>query len=179
MSEEVVAKRYARALFEIAAEQQTLEAFAQDLELIGDSLLGDKDISSFLTHPKVDVNVKKATLKKAFEGKVSPDVLSLLVLLVERGRENILRDVVKSYTAMANEARNVVNATVSTAFPLSAEETADLSAQFGKTIGKTVHMTNVVDPSIIGGLIVRIGDHLFDGSVKGKLLRFKQALVHS
>jgi F-type H+-transporting ATPase subunit delta len=179
MSEAIVAKRYARALFEIAVEKQALEQFERDLSAVNAAIQGDTDVQSFLSHPKIDAKLKKETVAGVLSGKLSDEVLSLVLLLIDRGRENVLSDVAKEFAALANEARGIVNATVYTAKPLSAPEQSLLTDHLGKAIGKTVYMDNVADPSLVGGLIVRIGDHLYDGSVKGKLFRFKQALIHA
>ena len=179
MSEAVVAKRYARALLNIASEKKLYDQFAQDLSLLNATFELNPDFETLLSHPRIALDAKKDMLKQAFSGKLSEDVLSLILLLVESNRENIIPDLVKEYIAMANDAQNIVDATVYSTFSLSEAELSKLSAEFGKTIGKTIRLKAVLDPSIVGGLLIRIGDRLYDGSVRGKLSRFRQTLVHS
>jgi F-type H+-transporting ATPase subunit delta len=179
MSEAVVAKRYARALLNIASEKKLYDQFAQDLSLLNATFELNPDFETLLSHPRIALDAKKDMLKQAFSGKMSEDVLSLILLLVESGRENVIPDLVKEYIAMANDAQNIVDATVYSTFSLSEAELSKLSAEFGKTIGKTIRLKAVLDPSIVGGLLIRIGDRLYDGSVRGKLSRFRQTLVHS
>jgi len=179
MSEAVIAKRYARALLNIASEKKLYDPFAQDLSLLNATFELNPDFEVLLSHPRIALDAKKDMLKQAFSGKLSEDVLSLILLLVESNRENIIPDLVKEYIAMANDAQNIVDATVYSTFSLSEAELSKLSAEFGKTIGKTIRLKAVLDPSIVGGLLIRIGDRLYDGSVRGKLSRFRQTLVHS
>jgi F-type H+-transporting ATPase subunit delta len=179
MSAGLVAGRYARALFDIAAEKQQFEKFEQDLVLLNETIKADKDFQTMLSHPHVLAKVKKETIIRGFSGSISPDVLSLVLLLIDRGRLEVIPDLVAQFVSLTNHARNIVDATVYTAFALKDEELSKISEEFGKAIGKTIRMQTEVDPSIIGGVIIRIGDHLYDGSVRGKLSRFKQTLVHS
>jgi F-type H+-transporting ATPase subunit delta len=118
-------------------------------------------------------------MDEVFASSVSEDVLSLLKLLIDRRREGILPELANGYLALANKERNIVDATVYTAVQLEEKDLNAVSDKFGQAIGKSIRLKNAVDPSIIAGLIIRIGDRLYDGSVGGKLARFKQTLVQS
>lgn len=179
MSEETIARRYARALFEIAEEKNKFEQFEQDLTALNEAIQSSKELESFLVHPRIDVKVKKEKINAIFAGNISEEVLSLMQLLLDRRRENIISALMKEFVALSNDARNVMDAVVYTAQSMDEAELQAIAEKFGKKIGKTIRVKNEVDPSIVGGLIIRIGDRLYDGSVKGKLFRFKQSLVHS
>ena len=176
MSEGVIAKRYARALFEIATEHNLINEIEQDVIAVNLAIQSSAQFQTFLVHPQIDVSVRKEKLAAIFAGKVSKHVLSLLDLLVERRREAIFPELVKAFVKMANEARNMADAIFVSAVALGSEEIKDIAGKFGNKINKALRVNNVVDPSIIGGLIIRIDDRLYDGSVKGKLSKFKQKL---
>jgi F-type H+-transporting ATPase subunit delta len=178
MSEGVVAKRYARALYEIGAESQQLDAIEADLQAIVEAVAQSKEFYDYLTHPKVSFVEKKEKLEVIFSGKIQPAVYQLLLLLVERGRTETLKSLYQQFVNLANEARGIADAVVTSAAPLSESELQNVATAFGSKIGKTLRVVNKVDASIVGGVIVQIGDRLWDGSVVGQLNRFQKTLVH-
>lgn len=106
-------------------------------------------------------------------------MLNFMNLLIDRHRENELDAILAYYTRLANQERGMEDALVTTVQPLSEEESESLKQHFGKLTDKKIRIQNVVDPSILGGMIVQIGDRLFDGSVAGKLERFKRRVILS
>jgi F-type H+-transporting ATPase subunit delta len=103
-------------------------------------------------------------------------VANTLQLLIEKGRETLVGAVYEDYVKIAGEALGQANATVTSALPLTVEEATNVKAQFEQMIGKKVRIENIVDPSLLGGLQVRIGDRLYDGSLSGKLARLEKSL---
>lgn len=174
-----VAKRYARALFDVARDQQKIDAVEKDLRLIVETEAASSDLRTLLEHPGIAPEVKKNVLAALFEGKVTDAVYNVLRLLVDRKREDILPHLLNDYVKIADEARGQATAVVSTPFPLTAEESQEIAAQFGKLTGKTIRVENVIDSSLLGGLQVRIGDKLYDGSLSGKLNRLRKSLIGS
>ncbi|WP_028543910.1 F0F1 ATP synthase subunit delta [Paenibacillus taiwanensis] len=172
----VVAKRYAKALFQLALEQQSVSEREQQLKYVVQAIASSHELELLLTTPNIDVKGKKEVLNSAFQGHVSENVVNTIQLLVERGRINILGDVLASYVHIAGEALGTADAIVTSAVALSESEKQDVAASFGRKVNRTIRVHNVVDPSIIGGIQVRIGDRLFDGSLSGKLDRMEKAL---
>jgi F-type H+-transporting ATPase subunit delta len=179
MSQGVVAKRYARALFELANDKNMLDQVEAELTSINEAIDSSLDFQQFLTHPQIDAAVKKEKLNAIFAESVSESVLSFLFILVERRREGIISSVLQDYVSLANEARGISEATVTSAYTLGEEELGQVAEDFGKKIGKKLRVKNVVDPTILGGVVIRIGDRLYDGSIAGQLSRFKHSLVKS
>jgi F-type H+-transporting ATPase subunit delta len=171
-----VAKRYARALFDLASEYSTLDATEQELSQINGIVRENKDFENLLNHPKISVDEKKNITNQLFQGKVSDMTLNFLNLLIERGREHELGQVTATFKELYNETRGMADATVTTARPLTEEQVKQLADSFGKQVNKTLRVTTVVDPTIIGGVVVRIGNRLYDGSIQGKLARFTQQI---
>ncbi|WCK54346.1 F0F1 ATP synthase subunit delta [Aneurinibacillus sp. Ricciae_BoGa-3] len=171
-----VAKRYARALFDVVNEHGTLEATEQELVQINGIIRENTEFENLLTHPKISVDEKKNLINQLFQGKVSDITLNFVNLLIERGREHELGQVTATFTELSNETRGLADAIVTTAKPLTEEEIKQLADSFGQKLNKTLRVTTVVDPTILGGVVVRIGNRLYDGSIKGKLDRFTQQI---
>ncbi|HEX7065637.1 MAG TPA: F0F1 ATP synthase subunit delta [Bacillales bacterium] len=172
---EAVTKRYARALFEVAEEHGKIDQVEEDLNAVVQAFKDEKAEKVFL-NPRLDAEAKKK-LVETFAGTVTSEVANFLKVLVDQHRENELADMAKEYSAAANEARGIVKATVTTAVPLSDEEKKRLAEQFGKAIDKKIQLEEKVDREIIGGVLIRIGNRVYDGTVAGKLSRFKQNLT--
>jgi F-type H+-transporting ATPase subunit delta len=173
----VVAKRYAKALFQLAQEQGLVSETEDQLKLIVAVVESDAEVRAFLTAPNITLDTKLQTLNNAFSGKASPIVLNTISLLLERGREGDLASVLEAYLQVAGEALRRADAFVVSAQPLSDVEQLNLADKFGALIGKTVRVTNTVNKDLLGGLTVRIGDTLYDGSLRSKLDRLEKSLL--
>lgn len=172
----VVAKRYAKALFQLALEQGLVSETENQLKLIVSVFESDAEVRAFLTAPNITLENKLKVLKSAFHDKASSIVLNTVSLLIERGREGELPAVLEAYLQVAGGALGRADAHVTSAKPLSEQETAKLADKFGTLLGKTVRVTNTVNPDLLGGITVRIGDTLYDGSLRGKLERLEKTL---
>lgn len=177
--ETIVAKRYAKALFDVARERNKVADVERELQAIADALQANPDYVKLLEHPDIGAAVKATMLKEAFGANVSEEVLSTLQLLVQRGRESILRELVSKYSEIANDALGQAHAKVYTPKPLSEAESDQIIAAFGQITGKKIRIESFVDPSLLGGLQVRIGDRLYDGSLSGKLQKLEKSLVRA
>ncbi|NDI36840.1 F0F1 ATP synthase subunit delta [Chengkuizengella sediminis] len=169
-------KRYAKALFEVAREQEVITEVERELKAIVHFIEVDKDFNKFISHPNIGVDTKKELLSKVFEGKVSDIVLHTVQLLIERGRGSILAAIYEYYVGVANEFLGQADAVVFTPSKLSDNELKEVEERFGKLTGTQIKASNKVDPSLLGGLKVRIGDRLYDGSLSGKLAALEQEL---
>lgn len=169
-----VGKRYARALFEVASERGKIDQVEADFAAIVQAVEQNEDLAKIMLHPHIAADAKQSLIDELFKDHVGEEIFNFLNVLIESGREQQLSDIYRSYVQLANEARGVAEAIVTSAKPLSAEEQAELAEQFGQKLNKKLHVTSVVDPSILGGIIIKIGDRLYDGSVKAKLETFAQ-----
>jgi F-type H+-transporting ATPase subunit delta len=172
-NETIVAKRYAKALFELAKEKNEVSQVEADLQAIVSSIQSNADLQKLLSHPNIDASKKTELLNTLFLGKVSDAVLNTVCLLVERRRENILVELLSDYVKIANEALGQAKAIVSSPIALSPEELQHIAASFSQLTGKKIQVQQVIDPSLLGGIQVRIGDRLYDGSLSGKLQRLQ------
>lgn len=177
MSDIVVAKRYAKALFEVAKEKNIISQVEEELKSVASAIRDNADLQKFLNHPNIGTTVKTDLLKQIFEGNVSEPVWNTLLVLIDKGRQSILSALVSDYAKVANEALGQASAIVYSAFVLSDAQQAEIASHFSKVTGKTIRVSSVVEPKLLGGVQVRIGDRLYDGSLAGKLDRLSKALV--
>lgn len=175
-SSTIVAKRYAKALFEAAQSRNLVSPVEEELRLIVQALADNEEFEALLQHPKLDLGTKKGMLSAVFQSNISDIVYNTLMLLVERGRGTLVPALYDYYVSISNEALGQANALVVSPTPLSEQEKQAISAQFGKLIGKTVRIDNEVNPNLLGGIQVKIGDRLYDGSLSGKLSRIETRL---
>lgn len=177
MSDIVVAKRYAKALFEVAKDKGIISQVEEELKSVASAIRDNADLQKFLNHPNIGTSAKTDLLKQIFEGKVSEPVWNTLLVLIDKGRQSILAALVNDYVKVANEALGQASAIVYSAFELTDAQQSEIASNFSKVTGKTIRVSNVIEPKLLGGVQVRIGDRLYDGSLAGKLDRLAKALV--
>jgi F-type H+-transporting ATPase subunit delta len=172
-----LALRYAEALYELAAEKQALDAVEKELAIVDKTLADYGELATLLYHPQVPVAAKKDTVNKVFGTQVSEYVRNFLLLLIDKRREMALPSIIKEYTVLANKARNIAEAEVTTAVALSDGEQTALKAKLSAVTGKNIVLKTKVDNRLMGGVIVKLGDKLIDGSVVRQLSALKAALL--
>jgi len=175
----VAAKRYAKALFAVAQDKNAVEETGAQLDAVAGALGGDADIRAFFQHPNIGTDAKVRALQQAVSGQVSEHVLNTLKLLVERGRASAIGDLASAYRNIANEALGRAQARVTSAYELTAEQQQEIARKFGAITGKEVTVDTVVDASLLGGIRVRIGDTLYDGSLSTKLAEIEKSFNHA
>lgn len=169
-----VAKRYAVALFETAKEKNLLDQIEAELQAVARSLDEHPQFLELLYSPRIDQQVKKDTFNQIFANSLSETMLNFMNLLIDRHREGELNAILGHYTRQANQERGMEDALVTSVQPLTEAESESIKQHFGELTGKQIRLNNKINPAILGGMIVQIGDRLFDGSVVGKLERFKR-----
>jgi len=176
MSGSVVAKRYAFAFFEVASENNQVDAVEKELQLFKQTIEDNPAFLQFLQHPQISKEAKKQEFAVIFKDQISETTLNFLSLLIDKNREEIFTKVPKFFTEKANQARGLVDAVVTSVKPLSDEQKKDLTASFKQLLNKEIRIHNELNDSIMGGVVVQIGDRLYDGSVAGRLNRLQQSL---
>jgi F-type H+-transporting ATPase subunit delta len=174
MAKKHSARRYARAAFELALKQRKLDEWQAGLEQVK-RLAEDKEIMAYLESPDIRFEDKTGLLAKQM-GDAGPLVLNLVYLLLERGAVSILPEVVEEYRRLLDEHRNIERAVVTTAVALDAEDEKKLARQLGDITGKQVIIEHKLEPELIGGVVVRVGGKLMDGSTRGRLEALKREL---
>ena len=177
MSNPVVAERYALALYQLGKEQNLSGQIDEELRMIKKVLTQNPAFVSLLKSPKLSVEAKRKLIADSFS-KASDPVVNTLMLLTDRHREDVIVEVADSYNNLLNEERGIAEATVYSVRPLTADESKAISVVFAPKVGKqTLNIENIVDPDLLGGVKVRIGNRIFDGSLRGKLDRLGRKLT--
>ena len=169
------AKRYARAVFELATEEGQVEEWGRRLVTVRD-LLSDPKVAAVLTNPTIPVSLRMELISAA-PHELDPEATNLARLLIESNRVGQVRGVVEEFDALADAAAGRVRATVTTAVELAPTELDRLAGQLSERLGKEVRMTLVVDKRILGGLKLQYGDRLIDASVATKLQQLRRQLA--
>ncbi len=176
---DTVGRRYAKALFSLAKEQNRTEAIGRELGAVIEALTSSPELTEFLSRPWNGAAVKRAAAA-AVVGKleVSTPIRNFVGVLAMRGRIDRLRDVGAAYRDLVDADLGRVRAQVRTAVPLTAQERLALAARLGRALGgKQVLLEEVVDRNLLGGFIAQVGSLVLDGSLDGQLARLRERLV--
>jgi len=179
-----VARRYAAALFDVTKSEKAesltrADAIAQTLRDLAGTISGHDELKKLIESPTVQPATKKAVMLGVIEaaGITQDEVKRLIGLLADHDRLAILDQIAAAFTERLRDARNEASAEVTTAVPLTPASRAALEDALGKVSGKKVTMTERVDPSIIGGVVARIGTFVYDGSIANQLDKLKKQLT--
>ena len=173
---DLAARRYALALTQEAAQTGQTDAVDADVTFLGETLDASRELRLFFQSPVVSRDKKENVLTSLFAERVSPLTMRFLHLLVSKQREALIPDVVEAVRRLRDTTSGTVEAHVRTAKPLSESETADLKRSLETRSGQTVRMTVAVQPDLIGGLVVRVGDVVYDRSVRHQLETLREQL---
>lgn len=173
MSESRVASRYAKPLLELAQERGVLEEVHADMLLLTRTVNEHRDLKLALKNPIIKNDKKLMILHKVFGSRINPMTANIFRIISQKNRENILEDVAREFEHQYNAFKGIQVAHVTTASPL----TPQLRAEFGQVLadqtGKTVDLKEHVDPEVIGGYVLRVGDRQLDDSVRNSLRRLR------
>lgn len=171
-----VTRRYASALFQIALAQQRLDAVEADLAGLDATLRTAPQFTRVLRAPTISRARKHELLDRAFADRVQPITLRLLHLLVDKRREEIVGSLHGEFQRLLADYRNQMAAEVTTAIPLDDALRRQLRGTLEQRTGKRIELRERVDPEILGGVVVRLGDTVLDGSIRAQLRRLRARL---
>lgn len=179
MSNSEVAKRYSLALFEIAQENGQIESIQDELQELKIAYRNNIELEQLLTNPRLSMAKKKELLTTLFNG-FNPIIQNTLFVMLEKNRLTDIVDVVDEFIEFANEVAGVADAKVFSTRPLTQEESNNISVAYANKIGRnSLRIKNIIDPSLLGGFRLQIGNRIYDGSLSGKLERLKRNLIGS
>jgi len=172
-----LAGRYASALFDLARDQKQIESVGKSLEALGQALVDSKDFNELVTSPLVSrEEASKALAAIAPDLGLDPITTNFLGVLAKNGRKNQLQNVIRAYRRLAAEHRGETTADVVTARPLNNGQLTQLKQQLRSRAGRDVTIDAQVDPTILGGIVVKLGSQQIDASIRTKLNRLAQAM---
>jgi F-type H+-transporting ATPase subunit delta len=169
-------RRYAEAAFEVAERDKTVDAWRSELEVAA-SLAGDERALEVLANPAIPGERRAEALGEMLGKRVSKPVQNLVQLMLRRGRIDELPRVAAEFRRLDDARQGVIHATATSASELTKDEVRAITARLEQQTGGHVSLDVKVDPSLLGGLIVRVGDRLIDGSVRGRLERLRNQLI--
>ena len=178
MSNEAIARRYARAVFELGKETNTLPTLTREMRAFADVFAGSTELRDALSNPLVPEGARVAILKDIGASlKLSEIADKTLRLLTKSRRLPIVPELARQLARLADEEASLLRAFVTSAGPLSATYLERLKAELEKATGKKVAITHEQDPSLIAGVVTRIGDRVIDGSTLARLNNFRDAVL--
>lgn len=173
MSEIRVNSRYAKSLLELSIEKEILEDIYKDIKQFAKISDTNRDFVLLLKNPIINSGKKLAILKQLFEGKVHEVTMQFFTIITRKNREDHLPGIAASFVDQYNKYKNIEKAMVTTTFPLGEQNRAEVRQLIKKISGKDVELKEKVDPSIIGGFVLQIGDRRIDSSISSKLKELK------
>lgn len=180
MSLDAAARRYAKAIFDLANEQGALEKFTAEIRAVGDVVAQAKDLAAALSNPTVAPPVRKAIMSDIVARLgVSPTVRNAVLLITDRNRAALLPRIANVLTELADVRAGKVRAEITSAAALSEAQYARVVTSLEKLTGRKISLVRKVDPTLIGGVVTRVGDKVYDGSVKSRLAEIRQSLLPS
>ncbi|AYE34741.1 F0F1 ATP synthase subunit delta [Clostridium septicum] len=166
---EYLDRRYALALYEVAEEKGKVQQYLQDLREICNLIDTNKEFYEVIKHPQISTKKKKKTFINIFKGHIDEELLSFLLILIEKDRILYLREKLKEMEKIDLERKNTLNGVIKTTVSLTDEEFNSLKSKLEKKYNKHVILEQIIDKSILGGIYVRVGNDVIDGTVKSKL----------
>jgi F-type H+-transporting ATPase subunit delta len=173
---ELVTKRYAAALFDIAKEKEAIDDFEKEATLVCQILEKETDLLKLLEHPQMLMEDKIKVMESAFDGKIYDELMGLIALIIKKNRQMFLVEILQQFLGLVKEAKGQVKAIVTSAIPLTNQQLAQIKTNLEKSTKKTIELESKVDVNIIGGLMIHVGDRVVDGSIQGKINGLKTQL---
>jgi F-type H+-transporting ATPase subunit delta len=174
---QAIASRYSEAMLELAISAKQEDKVFEELKLITAVIGSDPEMTIVINHPAIDAGEKKSFLSDLFKGKISELSANLIGLLADKRRLDLIPFIESSYRELLNERKNIVSATLSCSERLADSAVANIKAQLTEHLGKTLELEVQVDSSLIGGVVLRMGDQVIDGSLKGQLKALEKSLL--
>ncbi len=175
MAGEVAAKRHARAVFEIALEENGLDKWHADLDLMAD-VFSDPGLLMVLEAPGIRFEDKADAVDRNLSG-VSPKALNLARLLILKRRSRMLAQIAREYNLLMDRQEGIEHAEVTTAVEMSLSTELKIKDQLARLTGSKIEISRKIDPGIMGGFVVRVGDRVIDASLLNRLQKLKKSIV--
>ena len=174
-----VARTYARVLFDLATAADAVDAADDGLRSVVETVRGHIDLRHALTDTQVPAEKKRDVLREIFGEQVTPEVLSVVTLAVDRGNSELLGDVARIYSEIAEAERGIVVAEVTTAIPLDDATRASVTEKLAAALNRPVTLRERVDESLVGGIIINVAGRVLDGSLSSQLDTMRATLSSS
>lgn len=179
MRDVTVARNYAETLFALAQKNEGLERYQEAIETVARLLDENVELRQFLETPRIPAEDKKKVLKKALAGAFPKHLISFLLVVVDKRRQRLLRAIAHEFHDLVDEHMNRVHAEVTVARPLDEQALKSVTERLTALLGRTAVPHVRVKPEILGGIVVRAGDTIYDGSLKSRLEGMRRQLLEA
>lgn len=173
----LAANVYSEALFSLALEENRIEELQKELNVLCGLIAENPEFMEFLVTPKISKEEKRTFVDSVLGGKFSQEIVNLTKVLIDKKRASEILDIVEVFDRTVLTHRGMASAAAYSAVPLSAPEMEALKVKLNKLTGKEISLENIIDPSVIGGIRLKVGDRIIDGSLKRRLEDLKDNLA--
>jgi F-type H+-transporting ATPase subunit delta len=176
----LIEKRYAEALVGLSVQNGAIDDYQQELLVIVELFENQPDFRLFLLNPEINIEIKKTVIRNAFGNNAKKELVNFLFLLLDKGRIINLPGILYEFTEAADKIKNTLNITIISAAPLDDKQVRDLVDKYKRIYNMTNAKLNLeIDESLIGGVKIKIGDKIVDGTITGRLKGLKELLLDS
>ncbi|MFO7815721.1 MAG: ATP synthase F1 subunit delta [Halanaerobiales bacterium] len=169
MKKNEIARQYSKALYDLGEEKGNMGELFEELEEFWETLQENEVLKEALFHQRVLVEEKQTVFKEIFKDKLSEQIFKFIMLLIEKRRIYFLEIILESFRKLVHEHENIITVKVTTAIEMNSAIREKLKKRLDEYVDKKIEMKEDCDPDIIGGMVIKIGDYLIDGSIKSKL----------
>ncbi len=177
MRDETIALRYAETLFELAERHEGVEAYGEGIELVGRLLNDHPDFRRFLETPRIKAKAKKAMVRKVFGDVLPKKMVGFLLVVIDRRRQRLLQAIALQFHLLVDEHHNRTHVEVTVARQLDDGAVAELARRLTGILGKEAILHVQVRPQVLGGVVVRTGHTIYDGSLRRRLEDLRQQML--
>lgn len=175
---QLVAKRYAKALFELALEKNELDELSEQMAFVQSTLKSEETLLGCLNHPEIPYDEKFSIVQKVFESYVSNDILGLFKVVFHKNREVFIMDIIEAFISMSKKYKGIVTAYVYAPRTIPDDKLSVLSAKLSQKINKQVEIQFELQPELIGGIRIMVDGNVIDGSIQKQLADMKKHLLN-
>ncbi|MCT4566260.1 MAG: F0F1 ATP synthase subunit delta [Maledivibacter sp.] len=172
----LVSRTYSEALFEVALEESKVDQFLDEISFVTKTFKMYPEFFELFKTPLVKGDEKKKIMEDIFGDKLSKEMNNFLKIIIDKRRGHFIEQIKCEYESIVNEHKGIVNAVAITAVPLADKEKIMLREKLSTITGKTIELSNEIDKDVIGGILVKIGDKIIDGTIKSRLEELKESL---
>lgn len=177
MAETKISSRYASSFLGLGIEKNILEKTALDMELMLNAFESSRELRRVIESPVIKPELKESILREIFSAKVDSETMNFFSFIISKRRESLLPSIAKRFLELKDEHFGIIRASIVSAFELSADQKNQLKSRFESSLGKIVILSYRVDNNLLGGFVARVGDTIYDASVKHQLNLLKKHFV--
>lgn len=172
-----IANRYALGLFKIADENSLIEDIMSDCQSLIDVFDQNESLEEVLANPKISKESKLEIFEQGIKGHIHQFTYDFICLTIDKGRVSHLKQSLIRFIELSNVAKGLINVEVTSATQLNPEQIEKLQGQLEKSTSKKININSFIDPEIIGGLIIKVGNNVIDGSIKNQINKIRESLL--